>query len=211
MTKLLDLFAGTGSVTKMAQKLRYDVKSLDINQLKEAPKVTFIMDILNFRPHLDLGPNWIPDIIWASPPCTEYSKAKTTGTRDIEGANRLVLKTLKIISWATQKNSKLVWIIENPQTGHLKKQVFMQNLPFVDADYCAYGFPYRKRTRFWTNRKVELQLCPGRDVCPFIQPGTRIHKHSIGNGRNNYNKGKQFLIREKCQIPEKIVEKLIKK
>jgi site-specific DNA-cytosine methylase len=32
------------------------------------------------------------DVIWASPPCTEYSRALTTRERDIEGANEIVEK-----------------------------------------------------------------------------------------------------------------------
>ena len=35
------------------------------------------------------------DIIWASPPCTQYSVAKTIGTRDIEGSNKVVQKNLR--------------------------------------------------------------------------------------------------------------------
>ena len=45
--KLLDLFSGSGSVTKLSKKLNYDVKSLDITQLKEAPSLSFKTDILN--------------------------------------------------------------------------------------------------------------------------------------------------------------------
>ena len=88
------------------------------------------------------------DIIWASCPCTEYSRAKTRGIRDIEGANKLVLKTLEIIKFFDCK----YWFIENPQTSLLKNQSFMKELPFVDGDYCMYGLPYRKRTRIWTNK-----------------------------------------------------------
>ena len=119
MTKLLDLFAGCGSVSKYAMKLGYEVKTLDQLQYKEAPILTFCTDVLDFKYEKELK-NWVPDIIWASPPCTEYSHAKTIGVRDIEGANKLVLKTLNIIKWALKKNPKLKWIIENPQTGLLK-------------------------------------------------------------------------------------------
>jgi hypothetical protein len=27
----------------------------------------------------------------------------------------------------------------------------MNDLPYVDIDYCKYGMPYRKRTRLWNN------------------------------------------------------------
>ena len=35
------------------------------------------------------------DFVWASPPCTQYSRARTTGgARDLEGTDALVAKTL---------------------------------------------------------------------------------------------------------------------
>jgi site-specific DNA-cytosine methylase len=63
------------------------------------------------------------DFIWASPPCTEYSVAKTVGERKIEEANQIVLKTLEIIDYFKPR----VWFIEKPQTGLLKKQPFMKD------------------------------------------------------------------------------------
>ena len=87
------------------------------------------------------------DVIWASPPCTEYSVAKTKGFRQIENANKIVQITLGIIEYLKPKH----WMIEKPQTGLLKKQPFMLHIPFVDIDYCKYGMPYRKRTRIWNN------------------------------------------------------------
>ena len=38
------------------------------------------------------------DFIWASPRCTEHSIAKTIGARRIEESNRVVQRTLDIIS-----------------------------------------------------------------------------------------------------------------
>jgi hypothetical protein len=52
-------------------------------------------------------------------------------------------------------------MIENPQTGLLKDQWFMGNIPYNDLDYCKYGMPYRKRTRIWNNiyRWTPKPLC----------------------------------------------------
>ena len=81
------------------------------------------------------------------PPCTEYSTALTTRTRNIFSANQIVLKTLEIIEYLNPD----YYIIENPQTGLLKSQPFMYGIPYKDIDYCKYGMPYRKRTRLWNN------------------------------------------------------------
>ena len=33
----------------------------------------------------------------------------------------------------------------------------MKNLPYIDVDYCAYGFPNKKPTRIWTNLKMNAE------------------------------------------------------
>jgi len=163
--KLLELFAGTQSVGKIAKELGFEVISLDKDM--EADIKSDIMD-WDFRQY----PNKHFDVIWASPPCTEYSRAKTTGVRDIEGANEIVQQTLDIIEYYEPK----YWIIENPQSGLLKDQLCMYGLPFKDVDYCKYGMPYRKRTRLW-NSIIEWKprpLCT-RD-CDSMDEDRKKHK-----------------------------------
>ena len=138
--RLLELFAGTQSVGKIARELEMDVISLD----RDMP-ADISTDIMNWD--YTQYPKGHFDVIWASPPCTEYSVAKTIGVRDIEGANEVVQQTLDILEHFVPK----YWMIENPQTGLLKNQLCMYGMPFVDVDYCKYGMPYRKRTRIWNN------------------------------------------------------------
>lgn len=137
--------------------------------------------------------------IWASPPCTQYSIAKTRGIRDIEGANKIVQKTLEIIDYFQPS----LWFIENPQTGLLKNQEFMHNIPFYDVDYCQYGKQYKKRTRIWTNKPVfPARLCPGKLVCPQIQGG----RHVLNTG--NFSQSRKMSVEEKYSIPEQLVREL---
>lgn len=136
---LLELFSGSGSVGKVADRLGYSVVSLDLKDVK------IMTDILECD-YRKLEKDEF-QVTWASPPCIEYSIAKTTGVRKIDEANEIVLKTLEIIDYFKPK----YWFIENPQTGLLKKQDFMNGLPIFDADYCKYGMRYRKRTRIWSN------------------------------------------------------------
>ena len=135
------MFSGTGSVGLMAKSLGFNVISLD---LKNAD---INCDILEWD-YKQFDRNHF-SFIWASPPCTEYSIAKTTRIRNIEYANSIVLKTIEIIEYFGWPH----FVIENPQTGLLKSQSFMNGLRFNDIDYCKYGFNYRKRTRLWNNLK----------------------------------------------------------
>ena len=102
--KMLELFSGTGSVGTVAKKLGYEVISLD---LKNADINTNILDF----DYKQYEPEYV-DITLGSPPCTEYSIAKTVGVRKIEEANEIVLKTLEIIEFLNPKH----YILENPQT-----------------------------------------------------------------------------------------------
>ena len=138
--KLLELFSGTGSVGRVAREYGFSVISLD---LKNA---NINEDILQWD-YKKFDKDF--DIIWSSPPCTEYSRAKTTGVRRIDYANSIVKKTIEIINYFQPR----IFFIENPQTGLLKEQDFMKDFDYYDVDYCKYGFEYRKRTRIWTNLK----------------------------------------------------------
>ena len=133
---VLELFCGTKSVGKVCDKFGWKSISVDID---EKSKPTHLCDIMDFD-YMQYPKDYF-DIVWASPPCTEYSKAKTRGVRDIEGANKIVKKTLEIINYFDCK----YYFIENPQTSLLKNQLFMQDLPFVDGDYCMYGFTLQKK------------------------------------------------------------------
>ena len=193
--KVLELFKGTGSVGKICKKNGMEVISLDFNK-KYNPDI--LCNILEWD-YKVYDKDYF-NIVWASCDCTQYSKAKTKGIRDIEGANLLVLKTLEIIEYFNPK----YWFIENPQTGLLPKQEFMKSLPFVDADYCMYGYPYRKRTRFWTNKSCEVNLCDKK--CGSFINGKHIG--SCGNGRSIYT-DKTYSKEEKYSIPETLLKELI--
>ena len=145
-------------------------------------------------------------MIWSSPPCTEYSIAKTVGIRKIEQANEIVLKTLEIIEFLNPKH----YILENPQTGQLQNQWFMYGLPYSDVDYCCYGFRYRKRTRLWHNitNWIPRALCK-RDCGSIDETGQR-HKESAQRGPSGKQiNQKTHTMKELYRIPEELIHEIL--
>ena len=189
--KILELFSGTGSVGKVAKLRGHSVVSLD---LKNSDINT---DILKWN-YKSYEPEYF-DFIWASPPCTEYSIAKTVGVRNIDYANSIVLKTLEIIDYLKPK----YYVIENPQTGLLKKQPFVNAFDFTDVDYCKYGFNYRKRTRLWNNFNDKLKLEP---LC-CKDCGKVINNRHIEIAQRGC-RNKTHSQKELYTIPSKLVENI---
>ena len=197
----LDLFSGSGSVGEVAKELGYTVISLDRDMEAEIQ-----IDIMDWDCH-DF-PKGFFDVIWASPPCTEYSRCKTRAPRDIESANQIVERTLDILEYFEPK----YWIIENPQTGLLKDQLCMWGLPFKDIDYCKYGMPYRKRTRIWNNvfRWEPKPLCK-RDCNSMNETRTRHIEEAHRSGSISKRKATQNRFQQKQlnTAPNELVKEIL--
>lgn len=66
---LLELFAGSRSIGSVGEELGMKVFSSDINNFEN---IDYVTDILEFDV---TNVPFIPDVIWASPPCTFFSVA----------------------------------------------------------------------------------------------------------------------------------------
>jgi len=149
---LLELFAGSRSIGKVADKLGHQVFSVDINNFKG---IDLVKDI-EFLTKKDIP--FIPDVIWASPPCTTYSIAAIGHHRDMgkpktdfaAKSDRLVVNTLKLI-----KEYGCKYFIENPR-GYMRKMFFMEGLPRTTVWYCRYGDSAAKPTDIWSNHIYSL-------------------------------------------------------
>ena len=146
--RLLELFSGTGSIGVAFEKRGFEVTSVDIDPKANA---TFTCDILDFD-YRQFAPGTF-DVVWGSPPCTMYSRARTTAKtpRDLEGADRLVAKTREIIGYLAPR----LWAFENVGTGLLPGREVVAGLHCDFLTYCKYAegdFPkYRKLTAVWHN------------------------------------------------------------
>mgnify|MGYP003132220728 FL=1 len=174
----LDLCSGSKSMQNFNTDLNYI--SLDIEP-KYNPHIC--CDLLDFDYKDYFKKNGNPVFIWFSPPCNEYSllnNARPEKIPDIEGSNKIVLKGLEIINYV----GDVPFVIENPQTGTLKKQGILDNINYTDVDYCQYGFPYKKRTRLWNNINLKGKKCI-KNECKFIK--NNRHIYSIGNSNYKTN------------------------
>jgi hypothetical protein len=164
--KVLELFAGSRSFSKVAETLGHKVYTTDNQDFEAIDQVCDIFDFdINKIPYE-------PDIIWASPPCTSFSVASigrhwnkdhTPKTEKAELGVAIVKKTIEIINYLKPK----YWFIENPR-GKLRKLDFMQDFNRATVCYCKYGDTRMKPTDIWTNFLYHPDLWVGwkpREMC----------------------------------------------
>jgi hypothetical protein len=151
---ILELFAGSRSFAKVAAAHGHATFTSD-NTAFEG--IDYVIDILDFNP---LQVPFVPDIIWASPPCTGFSVAAIgkSWNRDYTPKSdtarlgmQLVQRTLEIIALYLAVNPDLKFYVENPR-GMLRKLPLMKDLPYHHTvTYCQYGDTRMKPTDIWTN------------------------------------------------------------
>ena len=126
--RALVLFTGTGSVDSLEAQ-GFEVDNLDIDKQCNA---TWTTDILDWESWRQIPPGTY-DFVWASPPCRQYSIARTTAKtpRNLALADSIVARTLEIIRHLQPKG----WLMENPATGILKTRGVVGGLPFTTVCY----------------------------------------------------------------------------
>ena len=165
---LLELFCGTKSIGRAFQAEGWEVFSLDLDPSCDA---TWTGDVREFDPAvLPRRPN----LIWASPCCTHYSRARTKAKtpRDLEWADSLVQAALRI-----QAACGCPMLLENPHSGLLKTRDVLRGIPYATVDYCMYSdercaHAARKRTAIWM---VGCTFRPARPLC------SKDCGHCVGN------------------------------
>ena len=213
--KILILCSGTKSVERaMTRRFGTKIKTTSVD-IEEKYQPDIHIDINNWN-YVEAFPVEYFDVVWASPDCSQYSKAHSVGERNMQKADELALKCLEIIQYFKPK----IWVIENSD-GELKNRSFMQ--PWEEfrktCSYCCYGFPYRKNTNIWTNVSVELRRCTKETPCRYVRKAnfwreqgeqTSLHPAIAQHGYNKNDPYQVPMTRDELyRIPHLLVEHIL--
>lgn len=207
--RILELFAGTRSISKSFEKRGHETYSVEWN--KNFENITLYEDVNNLTAEKVIEIcNGVPDVIWASPDCTTYSiagishhriKNNETGNLDpVSDYARFCDKTNKHLLNLIKELKPKYYFIENPRGG-LRKMDFMQGIPRYTITYCQYGDNRMKPTDIWTNypNPKFKPMCKNGDSCHEKAPrGSKTGTQGLKNSK------------ERSKIPEKFCEYIVK-
>ena len=206
--KVLELFAGTRSISKAFERKGHKTYSIEWN--KDFENIDLYEDINNVsvKDIIELC-GGVPDIIWASPDCTTYSVAgishhrkknlETSALDPVSDYAKFCDKTNKHVLDLINELKPKYYFIENPRGG-LRKMDFMKNLPRYTVTYCQYGDSRMKPTDIWTNH-------PNPQFKPPCHNGDKCHESAPRGSRA----GTQGLKgnKERSVIPEQLCDYIV--
>lgn len=178
--KVLELFAGTRSISKAFEAKGHEVFTIEWN--KNFENIDLYADILTVTAADILEKFGHPDVIWASPDCTTFSiaaishhrkKNPETGNLDpVSDYAKFCDKVDQYVLRLILALSPKYWFIENPRGG-MRKMTWMQGLPRYTVTYCQYELdkpPEQRRmkpTDIWTNHPNPKfkPMCKNGDPC----------------------------------------------
>lgn len=200
------MYAGTRSFSKQAELKGLKTFSTDIGDFEG---IDLAIDILDFTPNMC---PFIPDVIWASPPCESFSIASvghhwTKGfefkpkTKNAEFGIRLLNHTHNLIRQFLVINPKLIWYVENPR-GKMRKAPQWKNLDHVrhSVTYCQYGDTRMKPTDIWTNN---IKWQPR----PMCKNGMPCHT-AAPRGSSTGTQGRSTYL-ERSKIPPELCDEIV--
>ncbi len=204
--KLLELFAGSRSVGKVAEEYGFYVFSVDINKFD---KIDLVIDILDLKK--DMIP-FVPDVIWASPPCTYFSVASIghhwhenhePKSKEALLGMEILNKTLDIFNWFP--NAK--YFMENPR-GKMRRKV--NGINRTSVTYCSYNDKRMKPTDIWSNHIYDIFNPNGWKPRPMCFNGnTKCNHEEAPRGSKTGTQGLKGNY-ERSIIPKELCEEIIK-
>lgn len=172
--KTIELFAGTGSFSKVAKELGHDIFMIDNQEIDGQHLVKDIRDVSI----MSIPTKNLPvDILWASPPCEGFSVAVIgrNWTHDHQPKTdsahlglELLENTWRLIDQLKPK----FYFIENPR-GKMRRMPVMERAPYRHTiSYCQYGDFRQKPTDIWTNADwfVPRPMCKRGASCHVAAP-----------------------------------------
>ncbi len=201
--RLLEIFCGTKSVSKVFEKHNWEVISIDIDP-KWNP--TILIDILDWD-YKTFDKDYF-DFIHFSPPCiymsqnqqTWYNRYKGRGEKKYLFTKELHIELLKESDLLLHKINEIInyfenikFTIENPyhtKFNNITKRNILDH-DYTVCDYCMYNHPIQKPTVFYNNFNLKLKRCD------------KSHKHTPYKkfcGGGNSPKDKVF------EIPNLLIE-----
>lgn len=193
---VLELFSGTGFVSKEFKKRGHNTMTVDWN--KEL-NPDLAIDIEELTMEMVIGNLGVPDVIWIAFDCTTFSLAGISHHRDknwytgnfdarseyAKKCDNVNIHVLELLERFIELNPNLIFFIENPRAC-LQKMNYMrpyEKYKYV-ITYCQYlqDKPfmerYMKPTNIWTNHpdpKFKPPCKNGSSCHPYTPRGTTTH------------------------------------
>jgi len=208
--KVLELFAGSRSIGKVAEERGHEVFSVDINNFEGIDLVKDVDELL-----MEDIP-FIPDMVWSGTPCTTYSLAAGSHHRYANfkpktefafKCDRMNVKVNHFINEWLKVNPDLIYYIENPR-AMLRKMYFMQGIPRITVWYCQYGDFRAKPTDIFSNNIGNPMFNPkGWFPRPECHNGNdKCHHEKAPRGSRTGTQGQKGNYERSIYPPELCVE-----
>ena len=205
--KLLELFAGSRSWGNVADKLGYEVFSVDWKSFKGIDLVIDIEDLTE-----EMLP-WIPDVVIDGRPCTTFSMAAIShhreedGTPKTEFAAKCDRMNIKLNNF--YKKWGCIYYIENPR-AMLRKMDYMKGMNRTTVTYCSYGDTRMKPTDIFSNNIKDMFNHNGWQPRPMCFNGnTKCHHEAAPRGSRTGTQGLKDNY-ERSKVPEQLCEDILK-
>lgn len=201
--KVLELFAGSRSIGKEAERLGMKVFSVD---WEEYENINLAIDIEDLKKE-DIP--FIPDFFWASPDCTTYTIAAISHHRNgtepksdyAKKCDAVNINFISLIKEFLRLNPNMVFFIENPR-GMMRKMPFMQEFIRHTVWYCQYGDNRAKPTDIWTNSKTWIP----RPICKNGNPNCTHERAPRGSKTGTQGKKGSYI---RSKIPEQLCREIL--